>query len=83
MTAPKQVELELVWHAIGKFYKVTKITNSTYYVPGETIPPDRAALLCSEAYPNWKVSMVDYDYLAAFTALLGAATGAVSGKPLL
>lgn len=71
---PKQIELELTWHHVGKFYKVTKIVNSTYYAPGESIPPDRVALLCSDTYPNWTVSMVDYDYVAPIVALFGALT---------
>lgn len=77
---PKNVAIELTWHSVGKFYKVTKITNSSYYVPGEMIPPERVALLNSDAYPNWTVSAVDYDYLAAVAALLGGAAGLVADK---
>jgi hypothetical protein len=79
----KDVELELVWHSVGKFYKVTKIINSSYYVPGEIIPPDRVALLNSETYPNWKVSAVDYDYFAAVASLIGGAAGMIANKALL
>jgi hypothetical protein len=79
----KQVVLELSWHSVGKFYKVTKITNSSYYVPGEQIPPERIALLNSETYPNWTVSAVDYDYFAAIAALVGGAVSMAANKAML
>jgi hypothetical protein len=79
----KQVTLELTWHSVGKFYKVVKITNSSYYLPGELIPPDRVTLLNTEAYPNWTVSSIDFDYFAAVAALIGGAAGMVANKALL
>lgn len=79
----KQVVLELTWHSVGKFYKVVKTTNTSYYVPGEMIPPDRVTLLNSETYPNWTVTAVDYDYFAAIAGLIGAAAGVVTNKALL
>ena len=78
---PKPIQLELTWHSVGKFYKITKIVNSTYYVPGELIAPDRVASIC--ANPQWTVSMIDYDYFAAIAALLGVAVGAVANKGML
>jgi len=78
---PKPIQLDLTWHSVGKFYKVTKIVNSVYYVPGELIAPDRVAAIC--ANPQWTVTMVDYDYLAAITALIGGAASVVASKGLL
>jgi hypothetical protein len=78
---PKPIQLELSWHSAGRFYKVTKIVNSTYYVPGEIIAPDRVTSIC--ANPQWTVSMVDYDYFAAIAALVGGAVSVVANKGLL
>jgi hypothetical protein len=78
---PKSIQLELTWHSVGKFYKVTKIVNSVYYVPGELIAPDRVASIC--ANPQWTVTMIDYDYFAAIAALLGGAAGLVANKAIL
>jgi hypothetical protein len=77
----KPIQLELTWHSVGKFYKVTKIVNSVYYVPGELIAPDRVASIC--ANPQWTVTMIDYDYFAAIAALLGGAAGLVANKAIL
>ena len=78
---PKPIQLELTWHSVAKFYKVTKIVNSVYYVPGELIAPDRVASIC--ANPQWTVTMIDYDYFAAIAALLGGAAGLVANKAIL
>jgi hypothetical protein len=78
---PKPIQLELTWHSVGKFYKITKIVNSVYYVPGEVIAPDRVASIC--ANPQWTVTMIDYDYFAAIAALLGGAVGLVANKAML
>jgi hypothetical protein len=80
----KQVELELVWHSVGKFFKVTKITNSSWRLPGETVQPDMVKLINeSGKYPNWKVSAVDYDYFAAIASLVGAGASMIANKGLL
>jgi hypothetical protein len=85
----KQIELELSWHSIGKFYKVVKITNSSYYVPGEQIPPEIIKLINEGAdkngaflYPNWTVSAIDYDYFAAIAALVGGVMNLAASKVL-
>jgi hypothetical protein len=78
---PKPIGLELTWHSVGKFYKVTKIVNSVYYVPGEVIAPDRVASIC--ANPQWTVVMIDFDYFAAVAALVGGAAGMVANKAML
>jgi hypothetical protein len=81
----KQITMEVTWHSIGKFYIVTKITNSSYYVPGERIPPERIKLINEDVkdYPNWTISAIDYDYLAAIAGLFGAAVGVATNKGML
>jgi hypothetical protein len=78
---PKPIQLELTWHSVGKFYKVTKIVNSVYYVPGEIIAPDRVKSICEN--PQWTVTMIDYDYFAAIAGLFGAAVGVATNKGML
>ncbi len=82
---PKQITMDVTWHSVGKFYIVTKITNSSYYVPGERIPPERIKLINDDVrdYPNWTISAIDYDYFAAVAALFGAAVGVVANKAML
>lgn len=81
---PKPITMKLAWHHVGKFFIVLEMTNSSYYLPGERIPPDRIALINeSGKYPNWTINVIDYDYFAAIGALIGGVTSVASrGLPL-
>jgi hypothetical protein len=81
---PKKKQLELQWHSLGKFYKITRITNSSWAVPGEPLSRDMVKLINdSGKYPDWEITAVDYDYFAAVAALVGGAAGMVASKAML
>lgn len=58
----KPITLTLEYYV--KVYKVTAITNSTYYRPGEWMSPEVAQACCDT--DGWTVNMVDNQIIQSF-----------------
>lgn len=69
---PKPITVELAYHSISNCYKVMRITDTVYYLPGTWLSVETVHQICLN--PQWSAVMVDYDYLAGIGALFGLAT---------